>query len=264
MTATTQPTDPTRPVYPPLDQAEILVTARSLDEYTAMFGLEAADLEGRIVDCPGGAASAVAEICASGGDALAVDPQYALGPDDLRARILSDVDRALADQRASEVDYDWDVRGGVVGHETIRRAAAETMLGHLAAEPERYVAGSLPTLPLASDSADLVLCSHLLFTYADRLDFADHVEAIVEMARVAPEVRIYPLVDHAGNPLPELVRSVIARLKKERLTSRIEPVIQPFQLAATTRLVVERVAPGPVDQPLTEQPSASAAEPPGR
>ena len=106
----------------------------------------------------------------------------------------------------------------------------------------RYVAGALPDLPLASDSADLVLCSHLLFTYADRLDMADHVDAIVEMARVAPEVRIYPLVDHAGNPLPELVRSVIARLKKSRLTCEIEPVIQPFQLAATTRLVVRRTS----------------------
>ena len=36
------------------------------------------------------------------------------------------------------------------------------------------------------------------------------------------------------------MRSVIAKLKKERLISRIEPVIRPFQLAATTRLVVER------------------------
>src|SRR5690606_41841232 len=88
--------------------------------------------------------------------------------------------------------------------------------------------------------AALLLSSHLLFRYPDRLEPAAHVNAIVEMARVAPEVRIYPLVDHAGNPLPELVRSVIAKLKKERLTSEIEPVIRPFQLAATTRLVVER------------------------
>jgi len=103
------------------------------------------------------------------------------------------------------------------------------MLDDLDAHPERYIAGALPSLPLAGDSADLVLCSHLLFTYADRMDLDDHVEAIVEMARVAPEVRIYPLVDHAGTPLPELVRSVIAKLKKGRLTSRIEPVIRPFQ-----------------------------------
>lgn len=232
-----------RTIHPPtLRDADVLVSARSLGEYVDMFGLDESDLRRRILDCPGGAASAVAEICAGGGDAVAVDPQYARGAEELRTRILEDVDRAVAHLQRREVDYDWDVRGGVIGHETVRRGAAEQMLAHMAAEPERYIAGALPGLPMADDSADLVLCSHLLFTYADRLDAADHVAAIVEMARVAPEVRIYPLVDHAGNPLPELVRSVIAKLKKERLTSRIEPVVRPFQLAATTRLVVERTS----------------------
>lgn len=223
-----------------LRHTDVLVSARSLSEYVDMFGLGRADLQGRILDCPGGAASAVAEINEAGGQAIAVDPQYARGADDLRSRILADVDRAVAHLQRREINYDWDVRGSLVGHEAARRTAAERMLEDLAAAPERYVAGALPSLPLADDSADLALCSHLLFTYADRMDLADHVDAIVEMARVAPEVRIYPLVDHAGNPLPELVRSVIAKLKKERLTSRIEPVVRPFQLAATTRLVVER------------------------
>lgn len=230
-----------RTIHPPTPRtADVLVSARSLGEYVDMFGLDQADMRRRIVDCPGGAASAVAGICAAGGDAVAVDPQYALGTDELRSRIDADVDRAVAHLQRREVHYDWDVPGGLGGHEEIRRRSAGRMLDHMAAEPARYIAGALPDLPMASDSADLVLCSHLLFTYADRLDTADHVAAIVEMARVAPEVRIYPLVDHSGNPLPELVRSVIAKLKKERLTSRIEPVVRPFQLAATTRLVVER------------------------
>ena len=225
----------------PADLPDVIMTARSLAEYTAMFGLTEEDLRKRIVDCSAGAASAVAEIAAAGGRALAVDPQYALGPDELRARALADLERAFSYTHARDGEYDWDVRGGVVGHEAIRRAATEQMLADLRAAPGRYLAGALPDLPLADDSAGLALCSHLLFTYADRLDVADHVAAIVEMARVAPEVRIYPLVDHSGNPLPELVRSVIAKLKKERLTSRIEPVARPFQFAATTRLVVERV-----------------------
>lgn len=233
-------------IRPPLVGTDVLVTARSLDEYSAMFGLLEEELRRRIVDCPGGAASAVAEISAAGGDAIAVDPQYALGAADLRARVMADLERAMAEKRDRGREFDWSIRGGVVGHEAVRRRAAERMLDHLGREPERYVAGALPYLPLATDSADLVLCSHLLFTYADRMDRDDHVAAIVEMARVAPEVRIYPLVDHAGNPLPELVRSVIARLKKERLACRIEPVERPFQLAATTRLVVEPMRRGPL------------------
>lgn len=238
---------------PSLTEVDVLVSARSLAEYVAMFGLEASDLQRRIVDCPGGAASAVAEISADGGDAVAVDPQYALGADELRARVLDDLDRAVLNKRERDDEFDWDIRGGVVGHEAVRRSAAERMLTDLEDAPERYVAGALPSLPFASDSADLVLCSHLLFTYADRLDVADHVAAIVEMARVAPEVRVYPLVDHAGNPQPELVRTVIARLKKERLTCRIEPVAGPFQRAATTRLVVERTS----NQPPEDQISPS-------
>lgn len=226
--------------HQPLRQSDVLVSARSLSEYVDMFGLDTADLSGRVLDCPGGAASAVAEICAGGGDAIAVDPQYARGVDDLRSRIVADVDRSVAHLQRREIAYDWDVRGSLVGHEAARRAAAERMLDDLASAPERYIAGALPALPLADDSADLALCSHLLFTYSDRMDLVDHVDAIVEMARVAPEVRIYPLVDHSGNPMPEFIRSVISRLKKARLTCRIEPVERPFQLAATTRLVVER------------------------
>ena len=245
MTASPQPT------FPPLVESDVLVSARSLEEYADMFGLGPVDLRRRIMDCPGGAASAVAQICAAGGDAVAVDPQYALGVDELRGRVLADLDRSLAHSHERGRDYDWDVLGGVVGHESIRRTAAETMLDHLADTPERYVAGALPALPFADDSADLVLCSHLLFTYADRLDKDDHVEAIVEMARIAPEVRIYPLVDHSGNPLPELVRGVISRLKKSRLSCRIEPVERPFQLAATTRLVVERTGNGPPDSTVS-------------
>ena len=78
-----------------LEDTDVLVSARSLAEYTDMFGLNGADLQGRIVDCPGGAASAVAEICAAGGDAIAVDPQYARGADELRGRILADVGLSL-------------------------------------------------------------------------------------------------------------------------------------------------------------------------
>jgi hypothetical protein len=39
-----------------------------------------------------------------------------------------------------------------------------------------------------------VLCSHLLFTWSDVLDRDWHRDAILELARVGAEVRIFPLV----------------------------------------------------------------------
>jgi SAM-dependent methyltransferase len=82
----------------------------------------------------------------------------------------------------------------------VRALAADPLYAHGAAVPaERLpadlVAACLPHLPLADGSVDLVLCSHLLFTWADRLDQEWHRTAIMEMSRVSRrEVRIFPLV----------------------------------------------------------------------
>ena len=47
----------------------------------------------------------------------------------------------------------------------------------------RYVAASLPRLPFFDATFDLVLCAHLLFTYAQRFDFDWHLAACRERAR---------------------------------------------------------------------------------
>lgn len=58
-----------------------------------------------------------------------------------------------------------------------------------------YRAAGLPDLPFPDGRFDLVLCSHLLFTWADPLDLAWHTGAVDELLRVARgEVRLYPLV----------------------------------------------------------------------
>jgi len=56
----------------------------------------------------------------------------------------------------------------------------------------RYVDAELPTLPCADSSFDLALCSHFLFLYSSQLGETFHQQAIVELCRVAREVRIFP------------------------------------------------------------------------
>ena len=55
---------------------DVLVSARSLAEYRAMFDLTDDDLAGSVLDCPGGAASFTAEARRQGLDVTAVDPTY--------------------------------------------------------------------------------------------------------------------------------------------------------------------------------------------
>ncbi len=56
----------------------------------------------------------------------------------------------------------------------------------------RYLRCELPQLPLADGQFDLALCSHLLFTYSGQLSCEFHCQAILEMCRVAGEVRVFP------------------------------------------------------------------------
>jgi len=59
-------------------------------------------------------------------------------------------------------------------------------------------------LPFADFAFDLALCPDYLFTDADNQNLDFHLQQIVELARVAKEVRIFPLSDSKGRPSPLL------------------------------------------------------------
>jgi hypothetical protein len=85
-----------------------------------------------------------------------------------------------------------------------------------------------------------VLSSHLLFTYADRLDEKFHRAALLEMARVCRgQVRVYPLVDQAGRPLPELVESLVETCAAEGLPAAVRSTDFEFQRGARTMLQLD-------------------------
>ena len=102
--------------------------------------------------------------------------------------------------------YCWDHFADVDDLVRTRLAAMERFLADYPGPGAgaRYVAAALPRLPFADGAFDLALVSHLLFTYSEHLGAEGHRAAIVELMRVAREVRIYPLVTLAGEPSPHL------------------------------------------------------------
>jgi SAM-dependent methyltransferase len=173
----------------------MLVSARTLDEYRAMFALTEKDLAGRILDCPGGAAG----FTAGAPDAVAVDPAYALPADEFARLALADAERTGEWVAAHPERYAWTYFTGVQHLRRTRLVAARSCLEHRERAPERYLAAALPHLPFPDGAFDLVLSSHLLFTYADRLDRAFHLAALDELRRVSRgEVRVFPLLDYDG------------------------------------------------------------------
>jgi hypothetical protein len=83
-------------------------------------------------------------------------------------------------------------------------------------------------LPFHDSEFDLALSSHLLFLYSDQLGEAFHDAAASELCRVAPEVRIFPLLALDGRPSPYVGR-VLARLRSEGRHVSIERVPYEFQ-----------------------------------
>ncbi|MEV0294600.1 methyltransferase domain-containing protein [Nocardia sp. NPDC050710] len=224
---------------------EFLISARSLAEYRAIFTLADSDLRARrILDCPGGAASFAAEASALGAHVTAADPIYTHPPAQLRTLALTETDRGSDWAGAHHDRYRWDWYGDPQQHHRMRRTAATLFGADLLAHPQRYVAASLPSLPFADNSFDLTLSSHLLFTYADRLDADFHLMALLELSRVSTgETRLYPLVDHLGRPQDDLIAHLRKELHDKGIRTSFRETGYEFHRGATSMLILH----GPAD-----------------
>ena len=214
----------------------MLITSRSAVEYRAFFGLAPGDTAATVLDCCAGGSSFAAE---TGGQVVAVDPAYALPRAELAAQVrasLGDTNQIIG---AQSVHFDWSWYGDPARRSRLRIAAARLFLDDLRARPGRYLAGALPRLPLAPGSFDLVLCSHLLFTWSDRFGLDWHRRALAELVRVARrEVRVFPLVvQGTGEPVPFLPE-LRAGLEQAGHRTRIRTVPYRFQRGANQMLSV--------------------------
>ncbi|AQZ67468.1 unnamed protein product [[Actinomadura] parvosata subsp. kistnae] len=217
----------------------MIMSSRSFAEYRAMFALGDRDLDGVVLDCAGGASGFVAEARRMGARALATDPLYAHGAATLAERLSGDLEQGDAMIDANAGRFVWEWYGSAARRRELRVGARRAFIADLRRRPGSYVAASLPHLPLAGRSVDLVLCSHLLFTWADRLDREWHRAAIMEMSRVSRgEVRIFPLVRMGdGEPVPFL-GALVAELRDAGLGCEVREVPYEFQRGARHMLTV--------------------------
>jgi len=216
---------------------------RTLAEYCRFFALDPVKLQKRaVLDVAAGPASFTAEASRRGIDAVAVDPWYAHPPAALGGQIQQDYARMFAQIRAKPRLFRFKTFRSFEDAEADRRAAARWFLADYEgnARHGRYVRGALPMLPFLDGAFDLVLCAHLLFIYSARFDFAWHLAACTELARVSNgEVRIHPLCGADGRPYPEL-----GRLRRELalcgVASEVVSVDYEFFAGSSSMLVLSR------------------------
>jgi hypothetical protein len=177
-----------------LDQ--VVPWGRSFAEYRRMFALSDADLQLRILGCADGPASFNAESTQRGAAVISIDPLYRLDAGTIRGRIATTYDQMLEQAQRNSQQFVWDTIQSVEELGRIRMQAMHAFLEDydLGKRQGRYVDAELPSIAFPDQSFDLALCSHFFFLYTEHLSEAFHRSAILELCRVAREVRIFPLL----------------------------------------------------------------------
>jgi hypothetical protein len=207
-----------------------------------MFDLGEAELASlRTVGVGDGPASFNAEMRARGRRVVSVDPIYVFTGEQIRSRVQATHDRLV---RAARDYYDTFVWKHLESPEDMGRARVAAMERFLldyeaGLRDGRYLAAGLPNLPFADRQFDLALCSHLLFLYSEQLSYGFHLAGVVEMARVAREVRVFPLTMLGSTPSAH-VSPVREALNRRGYFSEIRKVPYEFQKGGDEMLVVRR------------------------
>jgi hypothetical protein len=209
---------------------EVVPWGRSFDEYRQMFELTDADLRSTILGCADGPASFNSEATRRGVRVVSCDPLYQWNAAQIRGRIAATCDQVLDETRRNAHEFVWDTIPSVEELGTQRMAAMQTFLEDYdhGNRKGRYVGAELPRLPFAGASFDLAVCSHFLFLYTAHLTQAFHQAALLDMCRVAREIRIFPLLALGGRPSPYLA-GVVDHLRESGHDVSIETVPYEFQ-----------------------------------
>lgn len=219
---------------------QVVPWGRSAAEYTAMFTLTPQDLHRRLLDCGGGPSSFTAELSALGRRVTACDPLYAFSAAQIRRQIVATARRMTALTEAAQDRFRWDRYGSPrqlarLRLRTMRRFLDDYLAGRVQG---RYVVGALPSLPFATQSFDLALCSHLLFTYSEQFTTAFHIASLRELVRVAREVRVFPLVTAFTAETSPHLAPVLEHLQTHGCAVEMRPVEYEFQLGGNQMLCI--------------------------
>lgn len=224
---------------------EIVPWGRSFDEYCRFFSLSDVEFAGRILGCGDGPASFNAEATTQGHDVVSCDPIYAFTTTEIEQRVQACHANMVAQLR-NEVDgFVWDYFRNPDDLGECRLAAMRRFLVDFANGQSggRYVTAALPTLPFKDRQFDLALVSHLLFLYSEQLSLDFHRESVVELLRVANEVRIFPLLGLDRQVSPHL-EPICSSLADARFSVGIQTVNYEFQRGGNQMLRIKRTTNG--------------------
>lgn len=213
---------------------------RSLADYRDMFALTDLDLQRSILDCASGPSSFNTELTAQGGRVISCDPVYQFHREQIQQRIDATYPVIVETLQNTHDKFVWNT---VKTPEELGQKRLATMAKFLddydrGLAEQRYRPEALPCLGFPDRHFDLALSAHLLFTYSAQFDTAFHLAAILELLRIAPEVRIFPLLENFTNQRSPHLEPVLQALGDRGYPVTIERVPYEFQIGGNEMLIV--------------------------
>lgn len=212
--------------------SKLVLWGHFVDEYREMFDLNQQDLTGRILEFGCGPSAVNSELEGVSLARVSCDPLFNLDKATLKTKVALVFDDMVQQVRAVQDKFDFSRYGSLEGllekrHQGMNAFFADYQAGKVA---KRYIGINDIQLPFDDFSFDLALSSHYLFADLDNQDVDFHVQVIKELARVAREVRIFPLIDRYGQPSP-LLGPVLLALQQGNYGTEVRSV--PYHLQAT-------------------------------
>jgi hypothetical protein len=221
---------------------KIWFLGRSYQEYIKMFSLKEEELKDiRILDCAAGASSFTPHLLNKGYDSTAVDLLYGKSVEETKEQCVNDFHTLMKMHAGLTHKVDWNFFQDPEDMVQQRITVYEEFLDSYAQyKDERYIKAALPELPFGYNSFDLVLSSHLLFIYEDRLGYDFHRDSILEMLRItSSEVRIYPILKLHGESESSFLPSLMDELS-DKADFNMEKVDYQFRRGSDEMLKINK------------------------
>ncbi len=177
-----------------------------LDEYQEMFDLSDEELNTRLLEFGSGPTAVNVQLHEKHKKIISCDPLFSLEKSDLIAKTSAIFENMVMRIKQAQENPILSRIGEVDALIAKRRQGMEEFFNDYTKgkEEQRYLSFTHHTLPFSDFSFDLALSSHFLFADLDDQDVDFHMKTIIELARVAKEVRIFPLIDRYGQLSPFL------------------------------------------------------------
>lgn len=208
---------------------KLVLWGHNIEENQEMFDMARENLNSTILEYGCGPSALNSQLHKSNPHIVSCDPLFNLDKSELTKEATHTFDEMVEKVRENQEKFDFTHYGGLEGLIKQRRAGMEEFFADYekGKKEKRYLPLNTTELPFANFHFDYALSSHFLFAALDNKDIEYYLQCIRELARVAKEVRIFPLVDRF-NQLSPFIGPVLLGLQQDNYGAEVREV--PYHL----------------------------------